>query len=259
MLSFKCQEKTIESLKSYASDKKHSILISGCEGCGKTTLAKLYASFIDVSDVAVIQPKVSDIKNAFEDIASLRNDIVLVIENLDYGVPACSYALLKSMEEPLENVYIVVTCTDIQKVPDTIKSRSMVIDVMPPVECDLSLYALDKYQLKLSKIKIRECLKSFSDVDYIHSIDDEKISYISKWANLKIFDQPVSSASWKLGHFDDGSEAPSKMIVRFIMSRNMDDKHILESCIRCLDNLNSNRIAPYLSLSRLAFDLKYCE
>lgn len=262
MLTFSCQQHAVSNLRMYASQDKHSLVIEGTQSCGKTYLAKQYARMLSIPDVVSVNAKVNDIKDAFASFSRVSNNVVIVIENLDSGVPACSYVLLKFMEEPSSNLYIVVTCESMRNIPDTIVSRSMTVTVQPATYDDLQLYAQNSYMDKYSQIKrtkLWKCAKSFSDVDTICNLSSEQYEYVSKWSSLKMFSGSVNNISWKLGHYPDSSEVKSNIIVKYVMECNKENMHVVNSCISCLDALASRKIASYLVLSKLAFDLKYCE
>lgn len=262
MLTFDCQRSAVNSLRTYAERNKHSIVVEGTQSCGKTYLAKQYARMLNIPDVVCVDAKVNDIKDAFAAFSRVSNNVVIVIENLDSGVPACSYVLLKFMEEPSSNLYIVVTCESMRNIPDTIVSRSMTVTVQPATQCDLQLYAENSYADKYSQLrrtKLWKCAKSFSDIDAICNLSSEQYEYVSKWSSLRMFSGSVSNISWKLGHYADSSEVKSNIIVKYVMECNKENMHVVNSCRACLDALASRKIASYLVLSKLAFDLKYCE
>lgn len=262
MISFDCQKGAFNALHEYAKQDKHSIVVEGSSGSGKTFACKQYARMLDIDDCVIVNSKVFDIKECFDSIVRMENKVLAVVENLDKGVPACAYALLKYMEEPMPNMYIAVTCESAQNIPATILSRSMTACVQPPTYSDLVKYAenasFDSFD-KIKRTKLWRSCVSFSDVDSLCSMDLEKVAYISKWSNLKMFSGTVSDICWKMCHFEDGSEIPITLIVSYIMQCNSDNKHVVSSCIRCANDLASGRIAKYLVLTKLAFDLKYCE
>ena len=261
-MNFTCQQVSYNLLKEFADKDKHSLVIEGPIGSGKTHLAKQYAEYVGSRDVIQVDPKVSEVKQAFEDFSKVQNKVVIVVENLDIGVKSSSYVLLKYMEEPSSNLYVVVTCRSKQNIPETILSRSMTVTLQMPTMSDINLFASTCYneQYKAnSKRQIWRCVKTFSDVDELCNLSDKQLDYISSWDNLKMFSGPVNSISWKLSHYEDGSEAPCNLIVRYIMMLNNDNKHIVECCKNCLDQLNLKRVASYLTLTKLVFDLKYCE
>ena len=186
----------------------------------------------------------------------------MCIENLDQANPACSAVLLKSMEEPPRNVYFIITCFDSNGIPDTLISRSMTTVVNPPTQKDLDSYFKYRYTDKYNQIKNNRILsiaKGFSDIDYIANMTMDQINYFSEFNSKDFFIGPVSGISWRLTHYEDKSEIPIEYVIRYIMNRNREDKHITTSCIDCLNDLNKKRIAKYLVISKLAFELKYCE
>ena len=101
-----CQKEPIQELKQLADSDRHSVLVEGPSGCGKSYLAKQYAAMLGISDFAVINPTVQDIRDSINGSYNLDSPIVLCIENLDCGVPAASYTILKFLEEPLSHVYL---------------------------------------------------------------------------------------------------------------------------------------------------------
>ena len=123
-MNFVSQNTPTLQLMDLANSRHHSILIEGPQGCGKTYLAKQYAAMLNVSDFEVVKCSVDTIRDAIDETCKIKNDVVICLENLDDGVLSASYTILKFLEEPLPNVYIVVTCRNLKKVPDTIISRS---------------------------------------------------------------------------------------------------------------------------------------
>lgn len=262
LLDFSNQRACLSLLRTMAENNKRSIVVEGPSGSGKTLVAKQYARMLNVPDVVVVPSKVQDIKEAFYKFSQVDNNVVLIIENLDAGVPSCAYVLLKSMEEPSDNLYVVVTCSNKYSIPDTVLSRSMVVRVSSPSREDLNKYAQSLHSSAFEEVKtldVWQCVTSFALADYVCSLSRENLSYLSLFDTLSVFDSPVSSCSWKLSHFPDNSEADSSFIVSYILYKHLSNPHVVGCCVRCLDQLKLKRIAPYLTLTRLAFDLKYCE
>lgn len=261
MSNFVCQQRAVDKLKQLAENDKHSLVVEGPSGCGKTYLARKYAKLVGFSDVVVVPPKVGEVKSAFESFLKVDNKVLLVIENLDSGVPACAYVLLKFMEEPSANLYVVVTCRSLSGIPETIISRSMTVSVAPPTNFDVNQYAHSTYPDKYESVKntlLWKCVKSFVDVDEVCNMVTDRVNYFSQWNTLKPFSDSVSNVAWKLGHYEDGSET-SNLVVKYVMEANRNVPHVVNCCRTCLDTLEMKRIARYLTLTKLAFDLKYCE
>ena len=261
MLNFLCQSEAISQLKLLKEYNRQSILIEGCTGCGKTYLAGQFASMVGVSDFQIVEPKVDAIRKSIETCIQLNEPIVLCIENLDCGVPAASYSLLKFLEEPYPKVYIVVTCRNIRNIPDTIISRSAVVTIAPPTDWDLAVFGsnVDSSKLStLSKTAIWKCARTFSDVSTIFNMNQEQLSYFATLSNLNNSKDSVSSIVWKLGHYEDNSETPVEIAIRYIMN-DINLPFVNKCGIECIRDLNSGRVAQHAILAKFVFNLKYCE
>lgn len=258
---YKCQKEAFDQLLLLKDSKRQSLLIEGPEGCGKTSLARQYSQLVEVPDFQVIQPKVDEVRQAVETCLSLNQSVVLCIENLDTGVPAASYALLKFLEEPLPNVYIVVTCRNIKYVPDTIISRATVVTVSPPIDSDIAQYATCKDPVNYNRVKDTtawKCVRTFNDADKVLSMKSQELSYFDSLSELCNTSDSVSNIIWKLGHYDDNTETPLELVIRCVM--NFANTSFVQHCgIECIRDLSQRRIAPHAILAKFAFNIKYCE
>lgn len=258
---FVCQKFSLEELKKLADNDRHSILIEGPSGCGKTYLAKQYAKMLFISDFMEVLPKVNDIRESVDSCNQLDNNIVLCIENLDKGVAGASYTLLKSLEEPFPNIYIVITCTNINDVPDTIISRSTVVSVSAPIDADLDLFSRsvnsEKY-MRLQHSDIWKCVRTFNDANTVLNMSDEHLAYFEQIRILSTFKDSVSNIVWSLGHFEDKEETPLEIVIRYIMEL-VNTNHVRKAGIQCISDILQGRIAKHAALSKFVFECKYCE
>lgn len=258
---FDSQKDPIEELKKLAEVGRQSIIIEGPQGCGKTYLSRFYANLINSEDFSVIQPKVNDIREALDSCATLTNKIVLCVENLDLGVASASYTLLKSLEEPSPNVYILITCRNVKGVPDTIISRSAVVTVGPPTINDIDLYGQSKDLLKFNNVSSRlvwKCVRSFKDADQVIAMSPDEVQYYENLGALCKFNESVSNIIWKISHYESGKESIVELSIRSIMEL-MKNPFITQCGISCIRDLNLGRIAQHAILAKFVFDAKYCE
>ena len=257
----KCQKSAIEQLKQFADRNVHSIVIEGPEGCGKTFIAKQFARFVDVSDLMPVAPKVSDLKQAMNTCINLKTPVILLVENLDVGVPAASYSLLKFLEEPIDSVYILVTCRNIENIPDTIVSRCPVATLSTPNSADLNNYAIIRNNSafnELCKSTIWKCARTFKDVDMILGFSQDQLMYFESLSSVLKFKDTVSSLMWKLGHYDDNTETPTLLVLRYLVETSP-TSHIKRAAMKCIEDLSRSRIAAHAVLAKFIFECKYCE
>lgn len=255
------QKSALQQLKQFADRDVHSIVIEGPEGCGKTFVAKEFARLVKISDFISVVPKVAELKQTIATCIDLGTPVVLCIENLDTGVLSASYSLLKFLEEPLPTVYVIVTCRNIENIPDTIVSRCPVATVATPHIADLEEYAKIRNAAAYSNIAnllIWRCARTFKDVDTILGFRDDQLLYFHTLSHVLKFKDTVSNLMWKLGHFDDKSEAPTILVIRYLVETT-DDPHVKNAGIQCISELSKSRIAAHAIIAKFIFECKYCE
>lgn len=255
------QTGAISELNKLALSKRQSVLIAGPSGSGKSYLCQQYANMLGIDDMSVISPKVADIRSALDECLSLTNPVLFEIANLDTGVPAASYTLLKSLEEPLPNVYLLITCRNIQGVPDTIISRSAVVNVGPPTNSDIDNYGREKDTLKFNNVASRlvwQCVKSFSDADAVLNMSLDEIQYYESLSELCKFKDSVSNIIWKLSHYESGKDCNVELAIRSVMEL-MHNPFITKCGIDCIRDLTKARVAPHAVIAKFAFNAKFCE
>ncbi len=141
----------------------HALMIVGPEGSGKHTLATEIAAAMNCENAAAQNfdlpcgicnrckriysenfPDISTLSRVsgkatigVEEIRDFREDMFLsptesmykfyIIEDSDFMTPAAQNALLKVLEEPPQNVHIILLCTESDKILTTIKSRTQLV------------------------------------------------------------------------------------------------------------------------------------
>lgn len=256
-----CQKSALDDLKSLAEHDRHSILLEGVNGCGKTYVAKQYGKMLGIADFVNVPATVNDIRKSIDMCFNLDSKVVICIENLDGGVIGASYTLLKFLEEPRDNIYIVVTCCNINKVPDTIISRSSVVTLSAPTVNDLQnfarSYSEDKRKFFDNNEGLKKSVRNLWDVDYCMSINSGSYcDHLENLVDLVSSKKAVSDITWSLGHYPDNSEVPVKFAIKYIIS-NTADPRIKKYGIECIKDLDSSRIAAHAVLSKFVLNCKY--
>ena len=80
----------------------------------------------------------------------------MILKNIDEATPEALNALLKNLEEPGENTYYILTCTNLSQVLPTIKSRCEIINAKWQM---LNAKLQSKEQEKFIKLNISEKFK----------------------------------------------------------------------------------------------------
>ena len=154
------QEHITRTLKNQISQGTvgHAYLFCGTRGTGKTTCAKILSRAVNClnpvngnpcneCDVCkgILDGSIMDVtemdaasNNGVEDIRDIKEDINYVASNSKYTVyiidevhmlsTSAFNALLKTLEEPPENVVFILATTEVHKVPQTILSRCQRFD-----------------------------------------------------------------------------------------------------------------------------------
>ena len=259
-MKLKNQDQAIQSLRSLAISDRHSIMIEGPLGSGKSYLAREYSKLLNCHNFVSVEPKVQDICDVINQAYQTSEPVVICIENLDTGVVAAAYAVLKFLEEPLPYIYIVVTCRSMWGVPDTIVSRSSVVTLSPPTAADLHEYVHDRYPDKYLDIEtspLWPCLNSFNTIDLAVDLSESQRDYIIELPQTLKENDSVSTLMWKIQKFEDGSATPLELTIRYII-RNA-NAAAKAAGLRCLDDIASGRIAAHAAVAAFAFDYKYIE
>lgn len=261
-LKFVSQQQPLAELQNCAQHNRHSILLEGPQGVGKTFLAIKFAKeMIKIPDYILVEPKVDAVREAITTGLNLQVPIVIIIENLDLGVKGASYALLKFLEEPKDNVYIMVTCRNIRNVPDTIISRSVCITCPPLIAADIELYSKELNPEQYDYLRhqlIWKCATSLHDAKRILELTYDQLKYFENLKSMFKFDKAIYDMSWKLQRYDDGTPTPVDLVINYIVNM-CGDKTVKTAGLNCLKDLSLKRISENAVICRFLFECKYCE
>lgn len=196
------QENVVKILKNQILQNKlaHAYIFSGSRGTGKTSAAKIFARAINCLDSkngepcnnceackSIINSDTTDViemdaasNNSVDNIRQIRQEVVYSTATLKYRVyiideahmlstSACN-ALLKTLEEPPENVIFILATTEEYKILPTILSRCV-------------RFEFKKINIQQISNRLKEILKK-EDIKY----EDKAIEYISKLADGSLRD-----------------------------------------------------------------------
>lgn len=179
------QKVIIRTLKNAVINDKisHAYLFAGPRGCGKTSIAKIFAKLVNCKDsvegipcnkcvcctqsneqnMDVIEmdaasnngvDEIREINNKVNLVPSLGKYKIYIIDEVHMLTIGAFNALLKTLEEPPSHVIFILATTDPHKVPITILSRCQRFDLKKiPVE---NIYNRLKYICDNENIKIED-------------------------------------------------------------------------------------------------------
>ena len=160
----------------------HAYIFTGLRGTGKTSTAKIFAKTLnclnnssgiscDKCEMCINYNESADIieidaasNNGVEEIRSLRDSVKIAPYNSKYKVyiidevhmlsNSAWNAFLKTLEEPPSHVIFILATTEINKIPDTVKSRCQIFS-FNKITNDIMFERLNDI-CKKEKIKIEE-------------------------------------------------------------------------------------------------------
>lgn len=181
----------------------HAYLFIGPRGCGKTSVARIFAHAVNNFDYEIEDNYVDIIEidgasnRGIDNIRDLKEKVMIaptigkykiyIIDEVHMLTKEAFNALLKTLEEPPKHAIFIMATTDAYKVPVTITSRSqtytfkladseVMLDFLRSV-ADTERIAIDEEALK---IIVRRGGGSFRDslslLDQISTLSDEKIT-----------------------------------------------------------------------------------
>lgn len=248
-MEFQNQIEVLSKLKVLADSDIHSIILSGISGSGKTYLAKQFSRMKNIPTFNVISPKVDSLKDLIESSYKLSDNAVICIENLDTGSNSAAQVILKYLEEPLPNIFIVVTAINEDKLPSTILSRAVSVYLPPPTQLDL--YEFGRF-LNASKFEsicsnyqsvFESCCKSFKDVSTLLEYDSDKLLYYAT-IDTKVLSESLSSSLWELEHYPDNTRSNLVYVFRCLYHLFLrKDFRIADLALNSLLAIESNRLS----------------
>ena len=179
------QDVIVEILKKQVETNtiKNSYIFSGASGCGKTTVARIFANEINKHQGLPIEIDGAS-NNGVDNVKQIVNEAsqrsldseykIYIIDEAHMLTTQAWNAFLKTIEEAPKYTLFIFCTTDPQKIPDTIKNRCMRFN-FTRISSDL-IYSRLKYICNLENIIVED-----SVLDYISRISSgEMRNAISK-------------------------------------------------------------------------------
>lgn len=219
------QEHIVSTLEKSIANKKvaHAYLFSGGRGTGKTSVARILAAALGVSDKDLYEIDAAS-NRGIDDIRELREGVYAmpfsspykfyIIDEAHMLTKEAWNALLKTIEEPPSHAIFVLATTERDKVPDTIQSRCEIYTFKQPTREILAQIVGDVakaegYSLEVAGAELIALLAEGSFRDALSIL--QKV--------LSVADGPSAQAgkSVTIAEVESVSGAPRGELVREIM------------------------------------------
>ena len=209
MRNFVGHSSLIENFKNRCSNGNlsHAQLISGEDGIGKSILAEILGKLILNGDinreyVDIINYRPSKASFGVDDVREIIDEVnkkpfegdkkVIIIHQGNKLTIQAQNALLKTIEEPPTEVYIIILCESLELILDTIKSRCEIYKLTPLTKDELYKYIAIKgydYEIK-SAIAFSEGIpgridRYFSDTE-LQELRDKIVDLLLQLTNNEI-------------------------------------------------------------------------
>jgi len=128
---------TKKILAAYSKEPVHGLLLTGPVGAGLGSVAMHLANEIaeHATDITVIAPEqttipIERVRTLYEETRSIhKRSQVIIIDDADTLSPEAQNALLKLLEEPVKNVYFILTTHALEGLLPTIRSRVQALNI----------------------------------------------------------------------------------------------------------------------------------
>ena len=158
--------KSIKKLLSTGKGVPHSWMLYGNSGVGKTTVARIMAKEMGATPLGILEKNGADHRK-IDDVRQLlpyldtpiigSKSLVVILDECHQLTKEAQNALLKSLEEPPENVYFILCTTDPKKIINTIRTRVKMFAFAELRHTEMSVLVRQVYMAESLNVS-EECL-----------------------------------------------------------------------------------------------------
>jgi len=141
-------EMAIKTIKQELKHGSHVFLMAGAAGTGKTTIARIMASYLNAGKMSIHEINSAEnrgIDSAREIMEQMRynpsdgDSIVYILDEFHQQTKPAQEAFLKPLEDTPSHVYFFICTTNPEKIIAPLKSRCSLINMKPLQESEMEL------------------------------------------------------------------------------------------------------------------------
>lgn len=143
------QDQVVQPLQEQIASGKvgHAYLFAGSRGLGKTSIARIFARELKTDERDIYELDAAS-NNSVDEIRTLNESVhtlpfnsarkVYILDEAHMLTKSAWNAFLKTLEEPPAHVVLIMATTELDKVPDTVRSRCQVFHFAKPHRAGLA-------------------------------------------------------------------------------------------------------------------------
>lgn len=130
----------------------HAYLFAGSRGLGKTSIARIFARELKTDERDIYELDAAS-NNGVDEVRALNESVhtlpfnsvqkVYILDEAHMLSKGAWNALLKTLEEPPAHVVLILATTELEKVPETVRSRCQVFQFKKPTRSMLAALVLE--------------------------------------------------------------------------------------------------------------------
>lgn len=261
------QSQVVEPLIEQLKSKKvgHAYLFAGSRGLGKTSVARIFASELKTNERDIYEIDAAS-NNSVDDIRALTEQVytlpfastfkVYILDEAHMLSKGAWNAFLKTLEEPPAHAIFILATTELEKVPETVRSRCQVFEFKRPTREGLSkvvanIAKKEKYTIEPSGADLVALLADGSYRDALSILEKVLSSVEGTSISLEAVEKATGAPKHALVHslvsaVSAGSTEGALTAVRTATTHDVDMHLFLSLVLEEMKNVLLVRHAPEL-------------
>lgn len=261
------QDQIVTPLKEQIASGKvgHAYLFAGSRGLGKTSIARIFARELKTDERDIYELDAAS-NNGVDEIRELNNSVhtlpfnserkVYILDEAHMLSKSAWNAFLKTLEEPPAHVVLILATTELEKVPETVRSRCQVFQFKKPARAALAKLVLEVgkkegYGIEPAAAELIGMLGDGSYRDALSVLEKALASSSDKKLSREDAEKATGAPRHALVHglvaaLSEGNEATALTTIRTVSEQGIDMPLYLTLVLEYLRQILLLRHAPEL-------------